>query len=120
MMKTATALRDGGDTGEHGEKHGRTSSATGAAALDTAFCSTILPRVSRTFALSIEALPDSLRAAVRSAYLLCRLVDSIEDDPRLEGAQRSELFAIFERMLDDGMETAEFEIACAHAISNSA
>lgn len=114
-MKTATALRDGGDTGEHGEKHGRTSSATGAAALDTAFCSTILPRVSRTFALSIEALPDSLRAAVRSAYLLCRMVDSIEDEPTLGGAQRNELFDIFDRLLDDGTDAAELELACSRA-----
>ena len=115
MMKIASAHRDDAHAGEPGEKDRYPSSATGADALDTEFCRRILPRVSRTFALSIEALPDSLRAAVRSAYLLCRLVDSIEDDPRLEGAQRSELFAIFERMLDDGMETAEFEIACAHA-----
>jgi len=119
MTKTATALRDRGYTGEHGEEHRRTSSATGAAARDTEFCSTILPRVSRTFALSIEALPDSLRAAVRSAYLLCRMVDSIEDEPTLEGAQRNELFDIFDRLLEeglaDGTDAAELELSCARA-----
>ena len=116
MTKTATALRD---TEEHGEKHRRTSSATGAAARDTEFCRTILPRVSRTFALSIEALPGSLRAAVRSAYLLCRVVDSIEDEPTLEGSQRSELFDIFDRLLEegpeDGTDSAELELACVRA-----
>jgi farnesyl-diphosphate farnesyltransferase len=114
MMKTATALRDGGYTGEYGEKHRRTLCATGAATLDTEFCRTILPRVSRTFALSIEALPASLRAAVRSAYLLCRVLDSIEDEPTLGDAQRNELFDIFDRLLDDG-DTAELELACARA-----
>ena len=116
MTKTATALRD---TGEHGEKRRGTSSATVAAARDTEFCRRILPRVSRTFALSIEGLPDSLRAAVRSAYLLCRMVDSIEDEPTLEGAQRNELFDIFDRLLeeglDDGTDAAELELACARA-----
>ena len=112
MTKTATALRD---TGDRGEKHRRTSSATGATPRDTEFCSTILPRVSRTFALSIAALPDSLRAAVRSSYLLCRVVDSIEDEPTLEGAHRNELFDIFDRLLDDGADAAELELACARA-----
>ena len=112
MTKTATALRD---TGDRGEKHRRTSSATGATPRDTEFCSTILPRVSRTFALSIAALPDSLRAAVRSSYLHCRVVDSIEDEPTLEGAHRNELFDIFDRLLDDGADAAELELACARA-----
>ena len=115
MMKTATALVDRGRTGEHGEKHRRTSSDTGASALDTDFCRMILPRVSRTFALSIEALPNSLRTAVRSAYLLCRIVDSIEDEPGLGEALRNQLFDTFDRLLDDGTEVAEFELACTRA-----
>jgi farnesyl-diphosphate farnesyltransferase len=36
--------------------------------------------VSRTFALSIEQLPQSLRAATGVAYLLLRVSDSLEDD----------------------------------------
>ncbi len=119
-MKTATALRDGGYTGELGARHRRTSSAAETAVLDTEFCSTILPRVSRTFALSIEALPDFLRAAVRSAYLLCRVVDSIEDEPTLGDAQRNELFDIFDRLLDDGTDAAEIELACARAFVGGA
>jgi farnesyl-diphosphate farnesyltransferase len=113
MMKTATALRERGYKGEHGEKRRRTS--TDASTLDTEFCRTILPRVSRTFALSIEALPDSLRAAVRSAYLLCRVLDSIEDEPTLGDAQRNELFDIFDCLLDGGKDAADLELACARA-----
>jgi farnesyl-diphosphate farnesyltransferase len=45
------------------------------------FCQEILPQVSRTFALSIRFLPGSLGRAVLSAYLICRIADTIEDDP---------------------------------------
>jgi farnesyl-diphosphate farnesyltransferase len=43
----------------------------------------ILPHVSRTFALTIPQLPPSLRTAVTCAYLLCRIADTIEDEPAL-------------------------------------
>lgn len=45
------------------------------------FCQDILPQVSRTFALSIRFLPGSLGRAVLSSYLICRIADTIEDDP---------------------------------------
>uniref|UniRef100_B8HMB9 Squalene/phytoene synthase n=1 Tax=Cyanothece sp. (strain PCC 7425 / ATCC 29141) TaxID=395961 RepID=B8HMB9_CYAP4 len=45
------------------------------------FCQEILPEVSRTFALSIRFLPGNLGRAVLCAYLLCRIADTIEDDP---------------------------------------
>jgi farnesyl-diphosphate farnesyltransferase len=43
----------------------------------------ILPHVSRTFALTIPQLPPALRTPVTSAYLLCRIADTIEDEPVL-------------------------------------
>jgi farnesyl-diphosphate farnesyltransferase len=43
----------------------------------------ILPYVSRTFALTIPQLPLGLRIAVTCAYLLCRIADTIEDEPAL-------------------------------------
>ncbi|HEY1874416.1 MAG TPA: phytoene/squalene synthase family protein [Steroidobacteraceae bacterium] len=43
----------------------------------------ILPHVSRTFALTIPQLPMPLRTAVTNAYLLCRIADTIEDEPAL-------------------------------------
>jgi farnesyl-diphosphate farnesyltransferase len=43
----------------------------------------ILPQVSRTFALTIPQLPLALRGPVTSAYLLCRIADTIEDEPAL-------------------------------------
>src|SRR5512140_312162 len=86
-MKSAIAYRHGGD--KHGEALDAPGGPTATAPEDTAFCIAILPRVSRTFALSIEALPEPLRAAVRTAYLLCRVVDSIEDEASLPAAQRN-------------------------------
>ena len=47
----------------------------------------ILPHVSRTFALTIPQLPAALRVAVTNAYLLCRIADTIEDEPALSPAE---------------------------------
>lgn len=43
----------------------------------------LLPKVSRSFALAIEALPEPVRSYICTAYLLCRIVDTIEDHPTL-------------------------------------
>ncbi len=48
----------------------------------------ILQGVSRTFALTIPQLPDGLCRAVGNAYLLCRIADTIEDDPSLDAEQK--------------------------------
>lgn len=53
---------------------------------DEAYQEEILPHVSRTFALTIPQLPPGLRSAVTSAYLLCRIADTIEDEPALSAA----------------------------------
>ncbi|HLW24098.1 MAG TPA: phytoene/squalene synthase family protein [Steroidobacteraceae bacterium] len=50
---------------------------------DEAYQEDILPHVSRTFALTIPQLPPALRLAVTNAYLLCRIADTIEDEPAL-------------------------------------
>jgi farnesyl-diphosphate farnesyltransferase len=47
----------------------------------------VLPAVSRTFALTIPQLPSALRGPVTSAYLLCRIADTIEDEPALSPAE---------------------------------
>ena len=50
---------------------------------DEVYQDRILPHVSRTFALTIPQLPPDLRTAVTTAYLLCRIADTIEDEPAL-------------------------------------
>ncbi len=86
---------------------------------DEEFCKDILPRVSRTFALSIEALPEPLRSTIRVSYLLCRIVDTIEDDPDLEPDQRQRLFNDFQRIVrDDHSSYAPLESAFAGGAEN--
>ncbi len=61
---------------------------------DEVYQDRILPHVSRTFALTIPQLPPGLRTAVTSAYLLCRIADTIEDEPALSA---EETFAFLQR-----------------------
>ena len=65
------------------------------------FAREILPPVSRTFALSIRVLPGTLGRAVRTAYLLCRIADTIEDEPRMTAADKAVLFDELRRCFDD-------------------
>lgn len=66
---------------------------------DQAVIASLLPEVSRTFALSIAALPDALRHAVGTAYLLCRILDTWEDDVQLPHARREAWFATLQGAL---------------------
>src|ERR1700733_8724798 len=54
---------------------------------DAVYQDQILPHVSRTFALTIPQLPEALRLAVTNAYLLCRIADTIEDEPAIPPAE---------------------------------
>lgn len=68
----------------------------------------ILPEVSRTFAISIKALPGVLGDAVCTAYLLCRIADTIEDDNTTDPARRAEWLEAFLRTLDDAAAADAF------------
>jgi len=59
------------------------------------FCQEILPQVSRTFALSIRFLPGHLGRSVLVAYLICRIADTIEDDPIASVARKTLLLDQF-------------------------
>ncbi len=61
--------------------------------IDLGATARLLPKVSRTFALSIAMLPQGLQEPVRVSYLLCRMADTIEDEPELEPSVRGCLFA---------------------------
>lgn len=64
------------------------------------FCREILPAASRTFAISIRALPGTLGRAVLAAYLICRVADSVEDEgtltPEAKVAQLDALLRCFD------------------------
>lgn len=64
-------------------------------ASDLTFQQRILPGVSRTFAVTIPQLSGRLRTAVANAYLLCRIADTVEDDPKLAPEQKSGLLRRF-------------------------
>lgn len=48
----------------------------------------MLRGVARSFALTIAQLPDALRDAGSNLYLLCRIADTIEDEPALSLEQK--------------------------------
>lgn len=62
---------------------------------DRHFQDVTLQDVSRTFALTIPQLPAALRDVVGNGYLLCRIVDTIEDDPQLPTAKKREFCTAF-------------------------
>ncbi|HEY1268902.1 MAG TPA: squalene/phytoene synthase family protein, partial [Candidatus Binatia bacterium] len=66
----------------------------------------MLEGVSRTFALTIPQLPADLCRVVSNAYLLCRIVDTIEDEPEISAAVKEYFCRQFLRGFDDG-ESAE-------------
>lgn len=69
--------------------------ASGAGSVDGSYQNAILPGVSRTFALTIPQLPSGLREVVTNGYLLCRIADTIEDDPGLSLPEKKRFHALF-------------------------
>ena len=79
-----------------------------AAAADLAYQERILQGVSRTFALTIPELPGRLCEVVGNGYLLCRIADTIEDDPELSFSERQGFHREFLAVLEDGTDAASF------------
>jgi 4,4'-diapophytoene synthase len=82
------------------------SQSKGADRSDLDYQAEILPGVSRTFALTIPALPEQLAVVVTNAYLLCRLADTIEDDVGLSHAAKVDFHERFVAVVE-GTEDAE-------------
>src|SRR5215475_15834639 len=72
---------------------------------DDALQARMLAGVSRTFALTIPELPADLARVVSNAYLLCRIVDTIEDEPVLSGTQKNSFCQQFLRTLNIARNT---------------
>jgi len=77
------------------------------------FQAQILGGVSRTFALTIPSLPGALRVPVTNAYLLCRIVDTIEDDVGLSVAEKRASGRGFIDVLQGNRPAAEFAATLA-------
>lgn len=85
---------------------------------DDDFQSNMLAGVSRTFALTIPQLPPSLCRVVANAYLLCRVVDTIEDEPGLSGARKSYFCQEFLRTLNRAKNAEPFSGQLGAALSH--
>lgn len=77
----------------------------------------LLEGVSRTFALTIPQLPSELFPAVANAYLLCRIVDTIEDEVSLTPDQKRHFCLSFIDVVKTGQQTTEFAEALAPLLS---
>jgi len=86
---------------------------------DLEFQTHILPGVSRTFALTIPQLPDDLETVVCNAYLLCRLIDTIEDDSGLDASQKAAFMADFLAVLNGTMDAEVFGARLAECLSDA-
>jgi farnesyl-diphosphate farnesyltransferase len=68
----------------------------------------ILQGVSRSFALTIPQLPRALRGVVTTAYLLCRIVDTIEDEEELSIEQKRHYFQLFVELVQGRAAPEQF------------
>jgi len=73
---------------------------------DLAYQKAILGSVSRTFALTIPLLPPLIEKVVGNTYLLCRIVDTIEDAADLSPETKQKLSQLF---LDAVLEKSPVE-----------
>ncbi len=79
----------------------------------------LLQGVSRTFALTIPQLPEALRSVVSNAYLLCRIIDTIEDEPALSFEQKQQFANQFVALVDGQSAAQSFFEQLAPLLSES-
>ncbi len=96
-----------------------TSSSNGSTHGDLAYQEHILQGVSRTFALTIPQLPDPLRDVVGNAYLLCRITDTIEDEPALSPAKKQVFSERFVEVVAGRAEPEPFASELGALLSSS-
>jgi farnesyl-diphosphate farnesyltransferase len=84
---------------------------------DEGYVRTILVHVSRTFALTIPELPSGLREAATTAYLLCRIADTIEDEPSLSAAEKVRYLTRFSRSVAVAGVEADEDLEDARALA---
>ena len=75
---------------------------------DLAYQTEILQGVSRSFAFTIPQLPNPLCDTVGNAYLLCRIADTIEDEPALSPALKREYFQRYVGVVEGREDAAAF------------
>jgi len=81
------------------------------------FTRSALTGVSRTFALTIPQLPEPLRQVVTTAYLLCRIADTIEDEPGLDRGTKTELHSELRGLMAEPSAARAFAARAARQLS---
>ena len=84
---------------------------------DDALQAVLLEGVSRTFALTIPQLPEGLAKPVSNAYLLCRIVDTIEDEVALSSEQKRRFCQQFTAVVAGGADPATLAAELAPLLS---
>ncbi|MEN9847545.1 MAG: hypothetical protein RL368_285 [Pseudomonadota bacterium] len=87
--------------------------------IEETYQNTLLQGVSRTFALTIPQLPPSLATVVGNAYLLCRIADTIEDEPNLSTAQKVQFSKNFTEVVAGTAEAEAFSHTLSPLLSSS-
>ncbi len=87
-------------------------------AYDELYQRSILESVSRTFALTIPLLPNGLEKVVGNTYLLCRIVDTIEDATCVDPTTKQELSTLFIKTVLDHSLSEQFVRECLIALIN--
>lgn len=85
---------------------------------DLAYQKAILGSVSRTFALTIPLLPPAIEKVVGNTYLLCRIVDTIEDAADLSPQVKQNLSALFLQAVLEKTPVSSFVEPCLEALKN--
>ncbi|QWD78160.1 squalene/phytoene synthase family protein [Polynucleobacter sp. MWH-Svant-W18] len=85
---------------------------------DLAYQKAILGSVSRTFALTIPLLPTSIEKVVGNTYLLCRIVDTIEDAANLDPDTKQRLSKLFLDAVLEKSSVESFVDPCLAALSD--
>jgi farnesyl-diphosphate farnesyltransferase len=84
---------------------------------DAALQAHLLQGVSRTFALTIPQLPPQLTHVVANAYLLCRTIDTIEDEPTLSWSDKQRFCHRFMAALKGTLAPESFASQLASQLS---
>lgn len=85
---------------------------------DLAYQKAILSSVSRTFALTIPLLPPAIEAVVGNTYLLCRIIDTIEDAAELTPEEKQDLSKLFLDTVLGVIPAEAFVAPCLDALRN--
>ena len=85
---------------------------------DLAYQKAILHSVSRTFALTIPLLPPEIEKLVGNTYLLCRIIDTIEDAAELTPETKKDLSKLFLEAVLGKIAVQAFVNPCLQALKD--